>query len=121
MGIIASTNFYLRNSDSAAMRKTDPVVDIEYKSLGTIAIDELKQAIWEDIEMLKDRIRRRVRHGRYAQRASHEPVWRPFAGQAAGDRRIGSTPRHAPLPSGLRRLQVVGQGWDHETALLYRP
>jgi len=46
--------FYLRNSDSAAMRKTDPVVDIEYKSLGTIAIDELKQAIWEDIEMLKD-------------------------------------------------------------------
>jgi hypothetical protein len=36
------------------MRKTDPVVEIDYKSLGTINIDELKQAIWEDIEALKD-------------------------------------------------------------------
>lgn len=36
------------------MRKTDPVVEIDYKALGTIAIDELKQALWEDIEALKD-------------------------------------------------------------------
>lgn len=35
------------------MKKSDPV-EIDYKSLGTIAIDELKQAIWEDIEALKD-------------------------------------------------------------------
>jgi hypothetical protein len=33
--------------------KSDPV-EIDYKSLGTIAIDELKQAIWEDIEALKE-------------------------------------------------------------------
>ena len=35
-------------------RKSDPVVEIDYKNLGTIAIDELKQAIWEDIQMLKE-------------------------------------------------------------------
>ncbi len=34
--------------------KPDPVVEIDYKSLGTISLDELKQAIWEDIEALKD-------------------------------------------------------------------
>jgi hypothetical protein len=36
------------------MGKTDPVVEIDYKNLGTIKIDELKQALWEDIEALKD-------------------------------------------------------------------
>jgi len=35
------------------MSKTDPVVEIDYKNLGTIKIDDLKQAIWEDIEALK--------------------------------------------------------------------
>ncbi len=35
-------------------RKSDPVVEIEYKSRGTIALDELKQALWEDIEAPKD-------------------------------------------------------------------
>jgi hypothetical protein len=35
------------------MKKSDPV-EIDYKSLGTIAIDELKQALWEDIEALKE-------------------------------------------------------------------
>lgn len=36
------------------MRRTDLTVEIDYKSLGTIAIDELKQAIWSDIEALKE-------------------------------------------------------------------
>jgi hypothetical protein len=36
------------------MQKTDPVLKIHYEKLGTIAIDELKQAIWADIEALKD-------------------------------------------------------------------
>jgi hypothetical protein len=35
------------------MKKSDPV-EIDYKSLGTIAIDELKQAICEDIDALKN-------------------------------------------------------------------
>ncbi len=35
-------------------RKSDPIVEIDYKNLGTIALDELKQAIWDDIEALKD-------------------------------------------------------------------
>ena len=35
------------------MKKSDPV-EIDYKGLGTIAIDELKQAIWEDIDALKN-------------------------------------------------------------------
>ena len=35
------------------MKKSDPV-EIDYKSLGTIAIDELKKAIWEDIDALKN-------------------------------------------------------------------
>jgi hypothetical protein len=36
------------------MSKTDPVVEIDYKNLGTIKIDDLKQAIWKDIEALKN-------------------------------------------------------------------
>ena len=36
------------------MGKTKPIVEIDYKNLGTIKIDELKQALWEDIEALKD-------------------------------------------------------------------
>jgi hypothetical protein len=35
-------------------RKSDPIVEIDYKNLGTIALDELKQALWEDIEALRD-------------------------------------------------------------------
>jgi hypothetical protein len=35
------------------MKKSDPV-EIDYKSLGIIAIDELKQAICEDIDALKN-------------------------------------------------------------------
>lgn len=35
------------------MKKSDPV-EIDYKGLGTIAIDELKKAIWEDIDALKN-------------------------------------------------------------------
>ena len=35
------------------MKKTDPV-EIDYKTLGTIPLDELKQAIWEDIEALRE-------------------------------------------------------------------
>lgn len=34
--------------------KINPIVEIDYKNLGTIKIDELKQALWEDIEALKD-------------------------------------------------------------------
>jgi hypothetical protein len=36
------------------MGKTEPVLEIDYRNLGTIKIDELKQALWEDIEALKD-------------------------------------------------------------------
>ena len=36
------------------MEKNDPVVKIDYRNLGTIAIDELRQAIWADIEALKE-------------------------------------------------------------------
>ena len=36
------------------MGKTDPVVEIDYKNLGTIKLDELQQAIWEDIQMLRE-------------------------------------------------------------------
>ena len=36
------------------MKKSDPV-EIDYKTLGTIPLDELKQAIWEDIEALKEK------------------------------------------------------------------
>ena len=36
------------------MGKTDPVLEISYKNLGTINLDELQQAIWEDIQMLRD-------------------------------------------------------------------
>jgi hypothetical protein len=36
------------------MGKTDPVLEIDYKTLGTIKLDELQQAIWEDIQMLRD-------------------------------------------------------------------
>lgn len=33
--------------------KHDPLV-IDYRELGTISLDELKQAFWEDIEQLKE-------------------------------------------------------------------
>jgi hypothetical protein len=36
------------------MGKSDPVLEIDYKTLGTIPLDELKQAIWEDIEALRE-------------------------------------------------------------------
>jgi hypothetical protein len=36
------------------MRKADPIVVIDYKKLGTIALDELTQAIWEDVQMLRE-------------------------------------------------------------------
>jgi hypothetical protein len=36
------------------MEKSDPTVEIDYKTLGTIPLDELKQAIWEDIEALRE-------------------------------------------------------------------
>lgn len=36
------------------MGKTDTSVEIDYNNLGTIALDELKQALWDDIEALKD-------------------------------------------------------------------
>ena len=35
------------------MGKTDPVLEIDYKKLGTIPLDQRKQAIWEDIEALQ--------------------------------------------------------------------
>lgn len=36
------------------MRKTDPILEINYETLGTIALEEWKQAIWEDMAALKD-------------------------------------------------------------------
>ena len=36
------------------MGKTDPIVVIDYKKLGTIALDELTQALWEDAQMLRE-------------------------------------------------------------------
>ena len=36
------------------MGRPIPIVEITYKNLGTITMDELKQALWEDIEALKD-------------------------------------------------------------------
>jgi hypothetical protein len=35
------------------MIKTDPLL-IDYKSLGTIALDEFKQALWDDIQALHE-------------------------------------------------------------------
>ena len=35
-------------------KKSDPVVEIDYKPLGTISLEELKQAIWDDIEALRE-------------------------------------------------------------------
>ena len=34
--------------------KSSLEVTIDYKNLGTVSLEELKQAIWEDIEMLRD-------------------------------------------------------------------
>ena len=36
------------------MRKTDSILEIDYDTLRTITLDVWKQAIWEDIEALKD-------------------------------------------------------------------
>ena len=36
------------------MGKSDPTVEIDYKTLGTIPLDELKQAIWDDLEALRN-------------------------------------------------------------------
>ena len=36
------------------MRKPDSVLEIDYKKIGTIPLDELKQALWEDIEALRN-------------------------------------------------------------------
>ena len=36
------------------MKKSESFVEIHYLVLGTIGLDQLKQAIWEDIEALKD-------------------------------------------------------------------
>ncbi|HWY62881.1 MAG TPA: hypothetical protein VNW15_13345 [Rhizomicrobium sp.] len=36
------------------MVKIDPVLVIDYQKLGTVPLDQWKQAIWEDIEALKD-------------------------------------------------------------------
>ena len=42
------------------MGKTDPVLEIDYKNLGTIKLDELQQAIWEDIRSPQGPFRRLV-------------------------------------------------------------
>lgn len=34
--------------------KNGHVVTIEYRTLGTVALDQLAQALWEDIQALKD-------------------------------------------------------------------
>ncbi len=36
------------------MGKTDPVLEIGYNKLGTIPLDQWKQAIWDDIEALRN-------------------------------------------------------------------
>jgi hypothetical protein len=36
------------------MEKADPVLVIGYKKLGTIPLDQWKQAIWDDIEALRN-------------------------------------------------------------------
>lgn len=36
------------------MKKTDPILEIDYETLGTISLAEWKQAIWEDIEALHE-------------------------------------------------------------------
>lgn len=36
------------------MGKTDPTLEIDYKSLGTISLDEFKQALWEDLQALHE-------------------------------------------------------------------
>jgi hypothetical protein len=35
-------------------RRPDNAVEIQYSELGTIAIDELTHAVWEDIQALKE-------------------------------------------------------------------
>ena len=35
-------------------KKTDPVLVIDYGKLGTIAIDEQMQAVWDDVQALKE-------------------------------------------------------------------
>jgi hypothetical protein len=36
------------------MGKTDPILEIHYNKIGTIPLDQWKQAIWDDIEALRN-------------------------------------------------------------------
>jgi len=63
MGIIASTNFFEKHIGSADMVRTETSLVILYENLGTISLDELKQAIWDDIAALKDQFGVSYVHG----------------------------------------------------------
>jgi hypothetical protein len=36
------------------VKRSVPILVIDYRTIGTVSLDELKQAFWEDIEALKD-------------------------------------------------------------------
>ena len=91
------------------MGKTDPTVEIDYKTLGTIPLDELKQAIWEDIEALREEFGVSFVTGVKLVVPATNEFGDPLADQAAVDWRARKAPRHAPLSSRLSRLQTIGR------------
>ncbi len=90
------------------MVKIDPVLEIDYKIWARSQLDEWKQAIWEDIEALRDEFGvAYVTDVKLMVPATNE-YGDPLRGEAAIDRRAGQAPRHAPLSPGLSRLQIIG-------------
>ena len=90
------------------MGKTDPVLEIDYKNLGTIKLDELKQAIWEDIQMLRDEFGVSFVTGVKLVVPATNEYGDPLLVKRLSTGATGKAPRHASLSSRLSRLQTVG-------------
>ena len=92
------------------MAKIDPVLVIGYEKIGTIPLDQWKQAIWDDIEALRNEFGiSYVTNSKLIVRG-HQRVWRSSRDKAAIDWRNRQAPRYALLSPGLPRLPFIGRG-----------
>ena len=92
------------------MAKIDPVLVIGYEKIGTIPLDQWKQAIWDDIEALRNEFGiSYVTNSKLIVAATNE-FGDPLVIKRLSTGATGQAPRYALLSPGLPRLPFIGRG-----------
>ena len=102
------------------MKKTDPVLEIDYKNSGHDPTRRAEAGYLGRYRGSQEEFGVSYVTGVKLVVPATNEFGDPLADPAAFDRSAGQAPRHAPLSPCLSRLQIVGRQM-HETALLSRP